>query len=143
MERAAGLAGGMNRLAISPQCGFASVLAGNETNEDAQWRKLELVGRVADRRVGLRTSRGNLPGISIVRTGRPDQSSLLPELSPRRSVPSRPRVYADCAAPAVTAPEDRSRSGRLISVQGEHWTTECNDTVVCSVGCVGESCRGG
>ena len=49
MERAAGLAGGMNRLAISPQCGFASVLAGNETNEDAQWRKLELVGRVADR----------------------------------------------------------------------------------------------
>ena len=49
MERAAGLAGGMSRLAISPQCGFASVLAGNETNEDAQWRKLELVGRVADR----------------------------------------------------------------------------------------------
>ena len=49
MERAAGLAGGMNRLAISPQCGFASVLAGNETNEDAQWRKLDLVGRVADR----------------------------------------------------------------------------------------------
>jgi 5-methyltetrahydropteroyltriglutamate--homocysteine methyltransferase len=49
MERAAGLAGGMNRLAISPQCGFASVLAGNVTNEDAQWRKLELVGRVAGR----------------------------------------------------------------------------------------------
>jgi 5-methyltetrahydropteroyltriglutamate--homocysteine methyltransferase len=49
MERAAGLAGGMNRLGISPQCGFASVLAGNETNEDAQWRKLELVGRVAER----------------------------------------------------------------------------------------------
>jgi 5-methyltetrahydropteroyltriglutamate--homocysteine methyltransferase len=49
MEQAAALAGGMDRLAISPQCGFASVLAGNETNEDAQWRKLELVGRVADR----------------------------------------------------------------------------------------------
>ena len=32
-----------------PQCGFASVMLGNETNEDAQWRKLELVGRVADR----------------------------------------------------------------------------------------------
>ena len=42
-------AGGMERLAISPQCGFASVMVGNETNEDAQWRKLELVGRVADR----------------------------------------------------------------------------------------------
>jgi 5-methyltetrahydropteroyltriglutamate--homocysteine methyltransferase len=49
MEEAAGYAGGMERLAISPQCGFASVMVGNETNEDAQWRKLELVGRVADR----------------------------------------------------------------------------------------------
>ena len=49
MEDAASHAGGMDRLAISPQCGFASVMLGNETNEDAQWRKLELVGRVADR----------------------------------------------------------------------------------------------
>ena len=49
LEEAAAHAGGMDRLAISPQCGFASVLLGNETNEDAQWRKLELVGRVADR----------------------------------------------------------------------------------------------
>ncbi|MGZ8629631.1 MAG: hypothetical protein ACXWZF_01495 [Actinomycetota bacterium] len=49
MEEAAGYAGGIDRLAISPQCGFASVMLGNETNEDAQWRKLELVGRVADR----------------------------------------------------------------------------------------------
>jgi 5-methyltetrahydropteroyltriglutamate--homocysteine methyltransferase len=49
MEEAAGYAGGMDRLAISPQCGFASVMVGNETNEDAQWRKLELVGKVADR----------------------------------------------------------------------------------------------
>ncbi|MEO8293184.1 MAG: 5-methyltetrahydropteroyltriglutamate--homocysteine S-methyltransferase, partial [Actinomycetota bacterium] len=49
MDEAAELAGGLDRLAISPQCGFASVMVGNETNEDAQWRKLELVGRVADR----------------------------------------------------------------------------------------------
>ncbi|MGZ8583537.1 MAG: hypothetical protein ACXWXN_06325 [Actinomycetota bacterium] len=49
MERAASYAGGIDRLAISPQCGFASVMLGNETNEDAQWRKLELVGKVADR----------------------------------------------------------------------------------------------
>jgi 5-methyltetrahydropteroyltriglutamate--homocysteine methyltransferase len=49
LEEAAGHAGGMDRLAISPQCGFASVMVGNETDEDAQWRKLELVGRVADR----------------------------------------------------------------------------------------------
>jgi 5-methyltetrahydropteroyltriglutamate--homocysteine methyltransferase len=49
MEEAAVFAGGLDRLAISPQCGFASVMIGNETDEDAQWRKLELVGRVADR----------------------------------------------------------------------------------------------
>jgi 5-methyltetrahydropteroyltriglutamate--homocysteine methyltransferase len=49
LDEAAGFAGGIERLAISPQCGFASVMVGNETNEDAQWRKLELVGRVADR----------------------------------------------------------------------------------------------
>jgi 5-methyltetrahydropteroyltriglutamate--homocysteine methyltransferase len=50
MDLAAGFVdGGMDRLAISPQCGFASVMVGNEIDEDTQWRKLELVARVADR----------------------------------------------------------------------------------------------
>jgi 5-methyltetrahydropteroyltriglutamate--homocysteine methyltransferase len=49
MEQAAAIVGGVDRLAISPQCGFASVMVGNDTDADAQWRKLELVGRVADR----------------------------------------------------------------------------------------------
>jgi 5-methyltetrahydropteroyltriglutamate--homocysteine methyltransferase len=49
MEEAASFAGGVERLAISPQCGFASVMVGNDTNEDAQWRKLELVARLAGR----------------------------------------------------------------------------------------------
>jgi methionine synthase II (cobalamin-independent) len=49
MEQAAALVGGIDRLAISPQCGFASVMVGNEIDEDTQWRKLELVARVADR----------------------------------------------------------------------------------------------
>jgi methionine synthase II (cobalamin-independent) len=50
MEQAASFLGGdMDRLAISPQCGFASVMVGNEIDEDTQWRKLELVARVADR----------------------------------------------------------------------------------------------
>jgi 5-methyltetrahydropteroyltriglutamate--homocysteine methyltransferase len=49
MEEAAGIVGDMDRLAISPQCGFASVMVGNEIDEDTQWRKLELVSRVADR----------------------------------------------------------------------------------------------
>jgi 5-methyltetrahydropteroyltriglutamate--homocysteine methyltransferase len=49
MDRAAAIAGGIDRLAISPQCGFASVMVGNDTDAGAQWRKLELVGRIADR----------------------------------------------------------------------------------------------
>lgn len=50
MEHAVAFAGGdVDRLAISPQCGFASVVVGNEIDEDTQWRKLELVARVADR----------------------------------------------------------------------------------------------
>jgi 5-methyltetrahydropteroyltriglutamate--homocysteine methyltransferase len=39
----------LEQLAISPQCGFASVWEGNQIDEDVQWRKLELVARVADR----------------------------------------------------------------------------------------------
>jgi 5-methyltetrahydropteroyltriglutamate--homocysteine methyltransferase len=49
MDHAAGIVGDMNRLAISPQCGFGSVMVGNDTDSDSQWRKLELVGRIADR----------------------------------------------------------------------------------------------
>ena len=37
------------RLALSPQCGFASTLKGNLVSEDDQWRKLELVARTARR----------------------------------------------------------------------------------------------
>jgi 5-methyltetrahydropteroyltriglutamate--homocysteine methyltransferase len=39
----------LDQLAISPQCGFASGLAGNPLTRDAQWRKLELMHRVAER----------------------------------------------------------------------------------------------
>jgi len=39
----------IEQLAISTQCGFASGMAGNALDEDAQWRKLELVARIADR----------------------------------------------------------------------------------------------
>lgn len=39
----------LDQLAISPQCGFASVIDGNEIGEDAQWEKLASVGRVAER----------------------------------------------------------------------------------------------
>jgi 5-methyltetrahydropteroyltriglutamate--homocysteine methyltransferase len=37
------------RLALSPQCGFASTLEGNDVTEDVQWAKLDLVGEVAAR----------------------------------------------------------------------------------------------
>jgi 5-methyltetrahydropteroyltriglutamate--homocysteine methyltransferase len=40
----------VEQLAISPQCGFASIYGDHLVSaEDAQWRKLELIGRVADR----------------------------------------------------------------------------------------------
>jgi 5-methyltetrahydropteroyltriglutamate--homocysteine methyltransferase len=38
----------LERLALSPQCGFASTLPGNLLGEDAQRRKLELISSVAD-----------------------------------------------------------------------------------------------
>jgi 5-methyltetrahydropteroyltriglutamate--homocysteine methyltransferase len=37
----------LEQLAIGPQCGFASDIAGNLLTEDDQWRKLELVREVA------------------------------------------------------------------------------------------------
>ena len=37
----------LERLALSPQCGFASTMEGNRLTLDDQRRKLELVGRVA------------------------------------------------------------------------------------------------
>jgi 5-methyltetrahydropteroyltriglutamate--homocysteine methyltransferase len=37
----------LERLALSPQCGFASTHEGNRLSEDDQLKKLELVGRVA------------------------------------------------------------------------------------------------
>ena len=37
----------LERLALSPQCGFASTIEGNRITPDDQRRKLELVGRVA------------------------------------------------------------------------------------------------
>jgi 5-methyltetrahydropteroyltriglutamate--homocysteine methyltransferase len=37
----------LERLAVSPQCGFASVMEGNMITEDDQWRKLERVVEVA------------------------------------------------------------------------------------------------
>jgi 5-methyltetrahydropteroyltriglutamate--homocysteine methyltransferase len=39
----------LDQLAFSTQCGFASVIDGNEIDEETQWRKLELVARIADR----------------------------------------------------------------------------------------------
>jgi 5-methyltetrahydropteroyltriglutamate--homocysteine methyltransferase len=38
----------IGQLAVSPQCGFASVSEGNELSPEDQWRKLEVVARTAD-----------------------------------------------------------------------------------------------
>jgi 5-methyltetrahydropteroyltriglutamate--homocysteine methyltransferase len=39
----------VDRLALSPQCGFASTYVGNVVTEDDQWRKLEALVEAADR----------------------------------------------------------------------------------------------
>jgi len=39
----------LDNLAVEPQCGFASVMEGNLLSEDDQWKKLELVVKVARR----------------------------------------------------------------------------------------------
>jgi 5-methyltetrahydropteroyltriglutamate--homocysteine methyltransferase len=39
----------VDRLALSPQCGFASTYHGNEVTEDIQWRKLETLVAAAER----------------------------------------------------------------------------------------------
>ncbi|MDR7386400.1 MAG: 5-methyltetrahydropteroyltriglutamate--homocysteine S-methyltransferase, partial [Armatimonadota bacterium] len=39
----------LDRLALSPQCGFASVMEGNLLSEDDQWAKLRLVVETARR----------------------------------------------------------------------------------------------
>jgi 5-methyltetrahydropteroyltriglutamate--homocysteine methyltransferase len=38
----------LERLALSPQCGFASTIEGNRISHEQQKLKLQLVGRVAD-----------------------------------------------------------------------------------------------
>ena len=51
----------LDQLAISTQCGFASVMEGNEVDEDTQWRKLELVGaRGRSRLATMTTGRSEL-----------------------------------------------------------------------------------
>ena len=43
----------IGQLALSPQCGFASGIAGNMLSEDAQWRKLEVIQETARRVWGV------------------------------------------------------------------------------------------
>ncbi len=38
----------LDRLCLSPQCGFASCEIGNRITDDDQWKKLALVKRIAD-----------------------------------------------------------------------------------------------
>ena len=39
----------LDQLALSPQCGFASLISGNAISPETQWRKLELVVETARR----------------------------------------------------------------------------------------------
>lgn len=39
----------LERLCLSPQCGFSSTEEGNELTEEDQWKKLELIKRISDK----------------------------------------------------------------------------------------------
>ena len=39
----------LERLSLSPQCGFASCAIGNKLTEEQQWAKLQLVKRIAEK----------------------------------------------------------------------------------------------
>ena len=39
----------LERLSLSPQCGFASCAIGNKLTEEQQWAKLQLVKHIAER----------------------------------------------------------------------------------------------
>jgi 5-methyltetrahydropteroyltriglutamate--homocysteine methyltransferase len=43
----------LDQLALSPQCGFASGIAGNQLTEDEQWRKLDAIAETARRVWGV------------------------------------------------------------------------------------------
>ena len=66
----------IDQLALSPQCGFASVWMGNEVSEDVQWRKLELVGRVADQVWGRQSDGPDQPSAQTRSATRATTSSL-------------------------------------------------------------------
>ena len=44
----------VDQLAVSPQCGFASGISGNDLTVDEQWRKLDVLNEVAERVWGVR-----------------------------------------------------------------------------------------
>ena len=50
----------LNQVGISPQCGFASTVAGNPLSEDDERRKLELLVKVAEQVWGIYNSRSAL-----------------------------------------------------------------------------------
>lgn len=51
-------------------------------------------------------------------------------------------AHAACVAPSVLLDgPTRLRAGDSITVRGEFWTNECNDTTVCGTGC-GDRCEG-
>ena len=39
----------LEQMCVSPQCGFSSTHHGNDMSEDDQWRKLELVVKIAEK----------------------------------------------------------------------------------------------
>ena len=89
------------RLALSPQCGFASTLKGNLVTEDDQWRKLELVVARRAPVLGLATHRASVADPMKAPRARPNKG---------RSPIRERRISIKELERAVRAPHRRDRA---------------------------------
>jgi hypothetical protein len=51
-----------------------------------------------------------------------------------------PEAHSACAAPEIwVTGHGPYQTGDVITIRGKYWTGSCNDTVVCTTGCLGRS----
>jgi hypothetical protein len=106
----------LENLALSPQCGFASVAAGNLLSIDDQWRKLELVVETARKVWGSPNAVGRTPSYAHVRLCAGGLQTLGDFFFRNRSLadhlPVRlGNVHRGAPGPAI-GPASRTRSSR-------------------------------
>ena len=120
----------LDNLAISPQCGFASIAAGNLLSEDDQWKKLELVVSVARRRGGRRRCYSGLGDGSSRKTWR---AVIQPSSTSAHLYPSPQTEIELCRVSAIRSvatrrPYRQSAEETPPSLSGERRSTAGHDS---------------